>query len=172
MRLLGAGLLLLMFGSQATMADEFHFQSVDGGTMSLSDWRGRPVLVVNTASQCGFTYQYEALQKLHETYRDQGLVVLAVPSDDFRQELSSDIAVKNFCSVNFGIDLPMTTITKVRGKQAHPFFVWLKHNAGFRPRWNFYKVLLDGDGEVVDTFGSTTGPMSHKITNQIDRLLG
>lgn len=171
MRLLGAMFCMMMLGAHTIMADDFKFDSIDGGTLSMSDWQGRPVLVVNTASQCGFTYQYEALQQLHETYRDRGLIVLAVPSDDFNQELDGEAAVKDFCTVNFGLDVPMTTITKVRGDQAHPFFIWLKQSEGYRPRWNFYKVLLNGDGAVVDTFGSTTGPMSEKITKQIDLLL-
>ena len=171
MRILAATILVMILGGQASMAEDFQFDSIDGGTLSMSDWQGRPVLVVNTASQCGFTYQYEALQQLHETYRDQGLIVLAVPSDDFNQELSDEAAVKDFCTLNFGLDVPMTTITKVRGDAAHPFFIWLKQTADYRPRWNFYKVLLDGDGAVVDTFASTTGPMSRKITKQIETLL-
>ena len=171
MRILIAAIFMVILGGQTAMAENFQFDSIDGGTMSTSDWRGQPVLVVNTASQCGFTYQYEALQQLHETYRDKGLVVLAVPSDDFNQELSDEAAVKDFCTVNFGLDVPMTTITKVRGDQAHPFFVWLNQTEGYRPRWNFYKVLLDGEGAVVDTFASTTGPMSRKITKQIETLL-
>lgn len=171
MRILIAVVFMAILGGQTVMAENFQFDSIDGGTMSMSDWRGQPVLVVNTASQCGFTYQYEALQQLHETYRDKGLVVLAVPSDDFNQELSDAAAVKNFCTVNFGLDVPMTTITKVRGDEAHPFFLWLKQTEGYRPRWNFYKVLLDGEGAVVDTFASTTGPMSRKITKQIETLL-
>lgn len=171
MRLLGAMLCMMMLGGHTIMAEDFKFDSIDGGTLSMSDWQGRPVLVVNTASQCGFTYQYGELQQLHETYRDRGLIVLAVPSDDFNQELDGEASVKDFCTVNFGLDVPMTTITKVRGDQAHPFFIWLKQSKGYRPRWNFYKVLLNGDGAVVDTFGSTTGPMSEKITKQIDLLL-
>ena len=115
MRILIAVVFMAILGGQTVMAENFQFDSIDGGTMSMSDWRGQPVLVVNTASQCGFTYQYEALQQLHETYRDKGLVVLAVPSDDFNQELSDAAAVKDFCTVNFGLDVPMTTITKVRG---------------------------------------------------------
>ena len=125
MRILIAVVFMAILGGQTVMAENFQFDSIDGGTMSMSDWRGQPVLVVNTASQCGFTYQYEALQQLHETYRDKGLVVLAVPSDDFNQELSDAAAVKDFCTVNFGLDVPMTTITKVRGDEAHPFFLWL-----------------------------------------------
>ena len=126
MRILIAVVFMAILGGQTVMAENFQFDSIDWCTMSMSDWRGQPVLVVNTDSQCGFTYQYEALQQLHETYRDKGLVVLAVPSDDFNQELSDAAAVKDFCTVNFGLDVPMTTITKVSGDEAHPFFRWFK----------------------------------------------
>jgi len=95
------------------------FGNIDGGEIRLSDWQGQPVLVVNTASRCGFTHQYDGLQALYDKYRDRGLVVLAVPSDDFRQELSSEAEVKEFCEVNFGLDIPMTTITPVKGSRAH-----------------------------------------------------
>ena len=118
------------------------FASIDGGTLSIEDWRGHPVLVVNTASRCAFTRQYDDLQALQDTYAEAGLVVLAVPSNDFRQELGSDAEVKDFCEVNFGLTLPMTTITSVRGPEAHPFYVQLRDATGFEPAWNFDKVLL------------------------------
>jgi len=101
------------------------FESIDGGTLKLSDYAGQAILVVNTASQCGFTGQYEGLQKLYDTYRDRGLVVVAVPSDDFRQELASNDAVKEFCEVQFGLDFPMTGITHVKGSKAHDFYASL-----------------------------------------------
>ena len=98
------------------------FDSIDGGKLAVSDWTGQPVLVVNTASQCAFTKQYRGLQDLYDAYRDQGLVVLAVPSDDFKQELVSNAEVKEFCELQYGIDLPMTGITSVKGETAHPLF--------------------------------------------------
>ncbi|MCR9108656.1 glutathione peroxidase [Marivita sp. XM-24bin2] len=149
----------------------FVFPSIDGGEIDLTQWRGQPVLVVNTASRCGYTPQYEGLQTLYDTYRDQGLVVLAVPSNDFRQELASDEAVKDFCEVNFGLDFPMTTITSVRGGTAHPFYKWLETEAGFTPRWNFNKVLIAPDGSVAATFGSNARPMSHPVINAITAAL-
>ena len=147
------------------------FDSIDGGTLAVSDWAGQPVLVVNTASQCAFTKQYRGLQDLYDTYRDQGLVVLAVPSDDFKQELSSNAEVKEFCELQYGIDMPMTGITSVRGNSAHPLFASLRDEAGYVPRWNFSKVLIGPDGAVVAKFGSNTKPMSKTVTSQIEALL-
>lgn len=147
------------------------FPSIDGGTLSVEDWRGQPVLVVNTASQCGFTGQYEGLQKIYDRYRDQGLVVLAVPSDDFNQELASASEVKEFCELTYGLDMPMTDITHVKGAQAHPFFQAVKAETGFVPGWNFNKVLLAPDGRVVATWGAAVRPESRKVTSEIEALL-
>lgn len=152
-------------------AGGFVFQSIDGGEIALDEFRGRPVLVVNTASQCGFTGQYDGLQTLHERYGPKGLVVLAVPSDDFNQELQDENAVKEFCDVNFGLTLPMTEITHVKGAQAHPFYRWLKTEKGFAPRWNFNKVLLGPEGQVVATYGSFTKPTSVKLRSKIEAML-
>ncbi|MFO7759473.1 MAG: glutathione peroxidase [Roseovarius sp.] len=147
------------------------FGSIDGGELRVSDWQSRPVLVVNTASRCGFTHQYEELQELYDRYRDRGLVVLAVPSNDFRQELASDDEVKDFCEVNFGLDIPMTTITSVRGSQAHPLYASLADEAGFAPSWNFNKVLIAPDGTVASTWGSAERPTSQRMTKVIEALL-
>jgi glutathione peroxidase len=150
----------------------FRFDSIDGGQYDMTEWRGRPVLVVNTASLCGYTPQYDELQVLHEDYGPRGLVVLAVPSDDFRQELGSDEDVAEFCEVNFGLTLPMTTITPVRGSDAHPFYRWLRETYGFEPGWNFNKVLLDGQGRMVQSFGSNTRPTGRRMRREIEALLG
>lgn len=147
------------------------FGNIDGGEIRLSDWAGQPVLVVNTASRCGFTPQYDGLQALYDEYRDRGLVVLAVPSDDFRQELSSEAEVKEFCEVNFGLDIPMTTITPVRGEDAHPFYASIRTETGFAPSWNFNKVLITPEGEVAGTWGSSTRPTSGQITKKIEAML-
>lgn len=166
---------LLTGGMMATAAaggiSSHTFASIDGGTLNTGDWAAQPVLVVNTASQCGFTGQYGGLQALYDTYRDQGLIVLAVPSDDFNQELGSAEEVKEFCEMNFGLDLPMTDITPVKGPKAHPFYREVAADTGFKPRWNFNKVLISPDGEVVGTWGSGTKPQSPKITREIDALL-
>jgi len=152
-------------------ASEFRFDSIDGGQIDLADWRGKPVLVVNTASRCGFTSQYDALQELHERFGPQGLLVLAVPSNDFRQELASEEDVKEFCDVNFGLTLPMTTITPVRGADAHPFYKWVAQTNGFVPGWNFNKILIGPDGDVVETWGAPVRPTSGAVINRIEPLL-
>lgn len=162
----------VLWSSQTTALDrETPFDSIDGGTLTLAQWEGQPVLVVNTASMCAFTEQYRELQALYDRYRDQGLVVLAVPSDDFNQELASNAEVKEFCELTYGIDMPMTVITGVKGRNAHPFYQSLRQEVGFTPRWNFSKVLLDRQGQVVDTFASRVNPLSDQITRQIDSLL-
>ncbi len=155
----------------AQALERFTFNSIDGGTIDSADWAGKPVLVVNTASRCGFTPQYDGLQALHDRYKDAGLVVLAIPSDDFRQELSSAEEVKEFCEVNFNLTLPMTDITHVRGPEAHPFYKWVADTAGFQPGWNFNKVLIAPDGSIAGTFGSTVGPDSTAITGPVEDML-
>lgn len=156
----------------ATQASEpFTFASIDGGTLDLSQWQGQPVLVVNTASRCGFTPQYDGLQTLYDRYRDRGLVVLAVPSDDFRQELESAEAVKDYCETTFGLTIPMTDITHVRGEAAHPFYAWVRDTEGFEPSWNFNKILIGPQGEVLATWGSTTRPLSPDITGAVEAAL-
>lgn len=147
------------------------FPSIDGETLSIEDWRGRPVLVTNTASRCAFTRQYDELQALYDQYRTAGLVVLAVPSKDFRQELATAAEVKDFCEVNFGLDIPMTDITSVRGPDAHPFYRALKQQAGFEPSWNFNKVLIGPDGEFVAAWGSRVKPDAPRIVEEIEALL-
>ncbi|ABD56190.1 glutathione peroxidase [Jannaschia sp. CCS1] len=154
--------------ARATQA--FSFPSIDGGTYDLLAWRGQPLLVVNTASLCGFTGQYDGLQRVHEAYAGRARV-LAVPSDDFAQELGSEAEVAAFCEVNFGLTLPMTTIQPVRGPRAHPFYRWLATAHRFTPQWNFNKVLLDADGALVATWGSRPEPMGRRIRSAIDGLL-
>lgn len=166
-----AALPLMLVGYRARSGEDFRFDSIDGGSYAFSEWRGNPVLVVNTASMCGYTDQYDDLQALHEEYGPRGLIVLAVPSDDFNQELASDAAVAEFCELNFNLTLPMTTITSVRGAGAHPFFQWLRATYGFEPGWNFNKVLLDGEGRMVQSFGSNTRPTGARMRREIEALL-
>lgn len=168
-------ILILMAGLWATAAAaaprEAVFPSIDGGVIVLGDFAGQPVLVVNTASQCGFTYQYDGLQALHDEYSARGLVVLAVPSDDFDQELGSAAEVKEFCEVNFSLTLPMTDMLHVRGAQAHPFYRDVKAQTGFEPRWNFNKVLIGPQGDVIGTWGSSARPDRGEIPRAIEALL-
>jgi glutathione peroxidase len=165
------GLAALAVPAAAASRPAFVFRSIDGGTIRLEAFAGRPVLIVNTASRCGYTAQYDDLQALYDRYRDRGLVVLAVPSNDFRQELATNEQVAEFCAVNFDLDLPMTEITHVRGPEAHPFYAWLAREHGFVPTWNFNKVLIDGEGRLVGTWGSGVRPTARAITRAIERLL-
>ena len=155
-------------------AHDFTFERIEGGALPLADYRGKTLLLVNTASQCGFTGQYAALQDLWETYRDRGLVVLGVPSDDFGgQELDSAAEVKSFCTINYDIDFPMTDIVSVKGASAHPYYKWVAeaHGGLALPRWNFHKHLVDADGNLVDWFVSTTSPSSSKLQRAIEKIL-
>lgn len=158
--------------SMGTASADYVFESIDGGTLSTSDWAGRPVLVVNTASRCGYTPQYQAMQALYDRYRDRGLVVLAVPSNAFRQELGTNEAVRDFCELTYGLDLPMTEITEVRGADAHPFYRWLSEAHGFVPEWNFNKVLIGPDGGFEGAWGSRVQPGATPIVSRIEALLG
>lgn len=161
----------LVFLCVTLPAHSFTFGNIDGGTHDLEDWRGKAVLVVNTASRCAFTDQYDGLQALQDRYAKNGLVVLAVPSDDFRQELASEDQVKEFCAINFNLTLPMTEITIVKGRDAHPFYAWVKQQVGFEPRWNFNKVLIGPDGEIAATYRANTRPEGPQITRKIEQLL-
>jgi glutathione peroxidase len=141
--------------------------------LRLADYAGQPILLVNTASMCGFTPQYEALQTLWSQYRDRGLVVLGVPSDDFGgQEYNSTAEIKQFCEINYGIDFPMTETVTVKGNDAHPYYQWVRSQGRLMvPRWNFHKHLIDADGHIVDWFASTTAPDSRKVIDAIERHL-
>ena len=151
--------------------DVFSFKSIDGGSLDLSDYRGKAILITNTASRCGFTNQYTDLEQLHKAYQDKGLVVIAVPSNDFNQELSSNSKVKEFCNVSFGLTLPITEVTTIRGNKAHPFYNWLEREHGFKPKWNFYKVLLDKNGSFRASFNSFTKPNSQSLLKVVDEVL-
>ena len=171
MRIILTLVFVLWASSSVTAPNKAVFPSIDGGMIALEAFAGQPVLVVNTASQCAFTRQYEGLQTLYDRYKARGLVVIAVPSDDFNQELASAAEVKEFCEINYNITLPMTDLTRVRGSKAHPFFKDVKAATGFTPRWNFNKVLIGPDGEVVETWGSSARPDSGAIPRAIEALL-
>ena len=151
----------------------FGFTAIEGHALPLGQFRGRPLLVVNTASFCGFTHQYAELQALWETYRDRGLVVLGVPSDDFNQELADNAAILEFCEVEFGIDFPLTERVSVRGPESHPLFDHFRAELGAAagPNWNFFKYLVAADGRVVEAWPSRTAPSSTAIISAIERAL-
>lgn len=162
-------LICVLAAAPAAALDRWSFDSIDGGPLEISGTG--PVLIVNTASRCGFTKQYDGLQALYDRFANEGLTVLAVPSNDFRQELGSEEQVKSFCEVNFGLTLPMTTITPVTGPDAHPFYTWLRDTHGIEPNWNFNKVLIGTDGQFVAYWGSSTRPMSRPIVEAIEQEL-
>ncbi|MBK1667888.1 glutathione peroxidase [Rhodovibrio sodomensis] len=157
----------------AASAHAFSFTSIAGAELDLSRYAGQPILLVNTASRCGYTDQYADLETLWDRYRDQGLVVIAVPSNDFRQELGSEQAVKQFCEATFDISFPMTGISHVSGQDAHPLYQWLGRKLGAqgRPRWNFHKVLIDPRGQPVGGWRSGVRPTDDAIVSRIERLL-
>ena len=163
-------LLAALALSPAWAADGFRFASIDGGVIDLDDWRGKPVLVVNTASLCGYAGQFDALQALHERYGDK-VLILAVPSNDFEQELADEAAVKEFCALTFDLTLPMTEITHVKGAEAHPFYDWVQDQTGFVPGWNFNKVLIAPDGSIAGTFGAPVRPEGRQIAGRIEAML-
>ncbi|HUL09434.1 MAG TPA: glutathione peroxidase [Candidatus Acidoferrum sp.] len=155
-------------------AHDFSFPAIDGGTVQLADFRGKPVLVVNTASECGYTPQYAGLEKLWRTYRDRGLVVLAVPSNDFgAQEPGAEPAIRSFCETNYGVDFPMTAKQTVIGGGAHPFYRWIAAELGedAAPKWNFHKYLVAPDGSLAGLWPSAVDPLDRKITGAIEAAL-
>ena len=160
--------------ASAATAHDFIFTSIDGGELRLADYKGKVVLLVNTASMCGFAGQYEGLQSLWSDYKDRGLVVLGVPSDDFGgQELDTAEQVKSFCTLNYGIDFPLADIAVVKGPSAHPYYKWIAdvHGSLAVPRWNFHKHVIDANGKLVDWFASTTSPKSNRLRNAIETAL-
>ena len=152
---------------------DFKIKSITGKNIDLKNYQNKVILIVNTASYCGFTRQYEDLQLLWEKYKSDGLIVLGVPSNSFNQEKKKDTDVKEFCEVNFNIDFPMTTITEVKGKNSHELFKWAEKNYGKSavPKWNFHKILINKEGKIEDTYNSFTKPMSKKIISRIESLL-
>jgi glutathione peroxidase len=155
-------------------AHAFSFRSIDGASLPLSTFSGKAVLVVNTASQCGFTGQYAGLQQLWQDYRGRGLVVLGVPSNDFGgQEPKDEAAIREFCEVNFDVDFPLTEKARVRGAGAHPFYRWAAGIVGVagEPRWNFHKYLIAPDGRLVDWFSTITSPDADRLRRAVEATL-
>ena len=152
---------------------DFKIESIKGEIIDLKDYENKVILLVNTESYCGFTKQYGDLQDLWNRYKSKGLIVLGIPSDSFNQEKKNNDEIKKFCEVNFDIDFPLTTMTKVKGNDAHEIFKWAKENHGKKavPKWNFHKILINKEGKIEDTFSSLTRPNSNKIINKIEKML-
>jgi glutathione peroxidase len=155
-------------------AHDFSFPAIDGDTLRLANFKGKPVLIVNTASECGYTPQYADLELLWRKYRDRGLVVLGVPSNDFgRQEPGGEVEIKSFCTTNYGVDFPMTARQVVIGGSAHPFYRWVVAEFGeaAAPKWNFHKYLVAPDGSLAQLWPSDVKPLDPEITAAIEEQL-
>ena len=152
---------------------DFSIESITGEIIDFKDYKNKVILVVNTASYCGFTKQYNELQELWDLYKERGLIVLGVPSNSFNQEKNNNADIKEFCEVNFNINFPLTTITEVKGKNAHPIYIWAINNFGKSavPKWNFHKILINKEGKIQKTYSSFTNPMSNKIRDEIEKIL-
>ena len=152
---------------------DFKIESISGETIDFNKYKNKVILIVNTASYCGFTKQYLELQDLWDQYKSKGLVVLGVPSNSFNQEKKDNKDVKKFCEVNFNISFPLSSITEVKGENAHELFKWAADNHGKSaiPKWNFHKILINKEGKIEDTYASFTKPMSKKIIKKIESIL-
>ena len=154
--------------------DYSFFTLIGHNPLPLAAYRGKVLLIVNVASKCGFTPQYASLEKLYEKYKDRGLVILGVPSNDFgSQEPGTDQEIAHFCQINYGVSFPMTAKEVVSGKNAHPFYIWAKQKLGFgtAPKWNFHKYLINRNGELLDYFYSTTSPDAARFINAVEKAL-
>ncbi len=157
-----------------TTAHDFSFTSIDGKALPLKQFSGRPVLIVNVASKCGLTPQYEGLVRLYHELKGRGLVVLGVPSNQFMgQEPGSNEEIQAFCSTTYGVDFPLTAKTDVKGETAHPFYQWLKGELGqpAEPVWNFHKLLIGKDGKALEAFAPTTAPEGPELRTAIEKAL-
>lgn len=152
---------------------DFSIESISGETIEFSDFKSNVVLLVNTASKCGFTPQYSGLQKIYDRYKDDGLVVLGIPTNDFNQELSKNKDVKDFCEIRYGVKFPISSIQNIKGESAHPVYKWIRENVSVigQPRWNFHKYLIGKDGDIINWFSSMTSPTSEGLVNQIETAL-
>jgi glutathione peroxidase len=158
-----------------TTAYDFSFRAIDGGALPLSNFKGKTLLVVNVASQCGLTPQYAELEALWKSHRDKGLVVLGVPANDFgAQEPGTEKEIKTFCETRFQVDFPMTAKEHVIGDDAHPLYKWVAGELGdaAAPKWNFHKYLFGRDGSIAGTFGSRTTPDAPELSAAISEALG
>jgi len=152
-------------------AYDFTFVDIDGKNFPLSQFKGKPLLIFNSASKCGFTSQYTGIQKIHENYKNKGLIVIGVPSDNFHQEPGSEEDIKKFCMANFNISFDLTKKNNVVGSEVHPFFEWLDKNYNAKPKWNFYKFVINKDGKLENHFSSMIVPSSVKLISTLDKVI-
>ena len=154
-------------------AYDYEFKGIDGNDIKLSEYKNKVIIVVNVASRCGYTPQYEDLQNLWSKYKKKDLIVVGVPTNNFRQEPGSNKEIKDFCETNFGITFPMTEKINVIGGNSHPFFKWAKKDYGIGaiPKWNFHKIIIGKNGKIVETFSSITKPSSKKFLATIEKLI-
>ena len=158
----------------STLAYDFKFNDLDGSELNLNEFKGKVIVVINVASQCGFTKQYDDMQKVWDKYQDKGVIMLGIPSNDFgKQEPGSNEEIKNFCEAKFGITFPMTEKVSVKGENAHPFYIWARENHGKSaiPKWNFHKIIINKNGKIAETFSSTTNPSSKKFITTLEKLI-
>ena len=155
------------------LAYEFSFENIDGGLIKLKNFEKKVIVIINVASKCGFTNQYEDMQDLWTNYKNKDLIVIGVPTNNFRQEPGTNSEIKDFCNTNFGINFPMTEKVSVKGDKAHPFYIWAKNNHGKSavPKWNFHKIIVNKNGKIAETYSSITNPTSKKFIKLIDDLL-
>ncbi len=155
------------------VAYDYNFDGLNGGQIKLSDYKDKVIVIVNVASRCGYTPQYEDLQSLYNNYKNKNLVVIGVPTNNFKQEPGSNDQIKDFCETNFGITFPMTEKINVIGPNSHPFYKWAKKDFGIGaiPKWNFHKIIIDRNGKVIDTFASFTKPTSKRFISSIEKLI-
>ncbi|SLN28126.1 glutathione peroxidase [Oceanibacterium hippocampi] len=161
-------------GETMNGAHAYHFSAIDGGELPLGQFAGKVMLIVNTASFCGYTPQYRALQALYDRFRDRGLVVIGVPSNDFGGQEPGDAGtIKTFCETTYGIDFPLAGKSRVRGGEAHPFYRWAAAELGGEaaPRWNFHKYLVAPDGSLVRAFATAVEPDDPSLVRAIEALL-
>ncbi len=150
---------------------DFSFEDIDGNQVNLEKFDGKPILMVNTASRCGFTPQYADLQNLFLNYKNSDLTIIATTSNSFNQEYSDSEDIKQICLVNYGVGFVTSAPMNVKGSDAHPIYTWIEERYNEKPKWNFYKYLFDRNGELIKSWSSITRPNSLKIINQIDRLI-
>jgi len=161
-------------GNYEKLAHEFIFKGINGSELNLSNYKNKVIVVVNVASQCGFTSQYEDMQNVWKNYQSKGVIFLGIPSNDFgKQEPGSSAEIKNFCESKFGITFPMTEKVSVKGINAHPFYKWAEKNYGKAaiPKWNFHKIIVGKNGKIEDTFASITNPSSKKFIKGLEKAL-